>query len=118
MNAEIELQGVGANEQALYAIQDWIKKEKIDGLRIQRKSVPADEGKMGSDLTTILSVVLAAPAIVQLVRCLHTYFSVSRPRFKVKVKTSESDIVIEGENIEELDTLLKRATSLAKTVVE
>lgn len=100
MDLEVKLEGHDATERTLYSLQDWIKQERISGLSARRKSIPPKADEMGADPVTILSVVLASAAVVELVKSIHVWIKNTRPKVKVKIQLTESKFIeIEAENL-------------------
>lgn len=114
MDLELELQGSDATEETTIAVQDWIRREQIEGLRVERKSAPAVEGQMGIDPLTALSVVLGSAAVVELVKSLHVWIRTRRPQLKIKLKVGDSDLEINAQNLPDQQALIERALTIAK----
>jgi hypothetical protein len=99
MNLRIELQGPDATENTTLDIQDWLRRERLVGLQIERESGHPEEGQMGAELVPILSVVLGSAALVELVKCLHVWLTVRRPRVKIKVTIGNRLAEMEADNL-------------------
>lgn len=113
MELELGLQGADATEQTLYSLQDWLKKEEITGLRVEIKSSPPKAEQMGVELITILSVVLASAAVVELVKSIHVWIQSTRPKVKVKIQVSESKAIeIDAENLPDSEALINKVLSI------
>lgn len=108
MDFEIELTGTDANEQTTLSLQDWIKNEQIEEMSVKRKSGIPQKGDMGADPLTILSVVLAAPAVVELVKSIHVWIQSRKPKCKIKISGSGNVVELDSENIPELQSLLDK----------
>lgn len=112
----LALQGEDATEGIMFSLQDWILQEKISGLK---QVVPVhgqtEPGKMGIDPITVLSVVLASKAIVELVKAIHIWIQATRPKIKIKVQLAEEMFVeIDAENLSETDDFLQQVLSKVK----
>ena len=99
MEMELELTGEDANETTLLAFQDWIKREQVEGLQARRKSGKPEKDEMGFDSGTILSVVLGSAAVVELVRSLHVWMKMRKPKVRMKLKTKDKEVEVDAENL-------------------
>lgn len=106
----LALQGEDATEDTMFSLQDWILQEQISGLKqVEPEEGQTEPGKMGIDPITVLSVVLASKAVVELVKAIHVWIQSTRPKVKVKVQLAEGMFVeIDAENLAETDELLQQ----------
>ena len=106
----LALQGEDATEDIMFSLQDWILQEQISGLKqVEPEEGQTEPGKMGIDPITVLSVVLASKAVVELVKAIHVWIQSTRPKIKVKVQLAEGMFVeIDAENLAETDELLQQ----------
>ena len=112
MQLNLNLQGEDATEQTLFSLEDWIKQEQISDLKIQTKSGVPQPGNMGVDPISILSVVLASKAVVELVKCIHAWIQATRPKVKVKLQLSEFKTVeIDAENLPDVNSLIAKISA-------
>ena len=119
MELELKLQGPEASDQTFLSLQDWIKKEKIAELKVQKKIIPPKQEHMGADPITILSVVLASTAVVELVKSIHTWIKSTRPKVKIKLQLAESQVIeMEGENLPDLQLLIDKILEKLKEAQE
>jgi len=60
---ELRLEGEDANEETLLDFMDWLERADIDGLTIQRKTLPPVEGYQSTefDKVAIIMIALAIP---------------------------------------------------------
>jgi hypothetical protein len=114
MEIEVQLDGIDATEQTTFALQDWLRQERIAGLKIEPKRGTPKPGEMGAELMTILSIVLAAPAIVQLVRSIHVWIQTRKPKVSLKVKTGATEVTINAENIDNQEAFVENVLSSLK----
>lgn len=107
------IQGEEATEDVMFSLQDWILQEQIVGLKqVLPDGGQTEPGKMGIDPITVLSVVLASKAIVELVKTIHVWIQSTRPKVKIKVQLAEGMFVeIDAENLSETDELLQQVLS-------
>jgi hypothetical protein len=116
MNVELELQGPDAAQSTVRALQDWVRRERIEGLRIEPRRRPPVEGQMGVDPTTILSVVLGSAAAVEMARelakSLHIWLETRRPRLKIRVRLNGSEVEIDGQNLPEQQVVIDKVLAL------
>jgi hypothetical protein len=60
---ELHLEGSDANEETLLDLLEWLKREDISDLSVERKYLPPVEEKMGADVDpyTIVAILLTIP---------------------------------------------------------
>jgi hypothetical protein len=70
---ELRLEGEDANEDTLLDLMDWLERADIDGLTIQRKTLPPVEGyqSTGFDSTTFMIALAIPPAIVAIIQLIN-----------------------------------------------
>lgn len=115
---ELEVQGQDATEETLLSLQDWIQQEHILGLKqVEPETGKAELGKMGLDPITVLSVVLASKAVIELVKAIHIWIQATRPKVVIKVQVTESSFVeINAENLPEMDLFVNQVLEKIKTL--
>lgn len=114
MELKLQLQGQDATEETLFSLEDWIRQERIPELTVQAISSPPESGHMGEPLT-ILSVVLASAAVVELVKSIHIWITATRPKVKVKLQIDEfKTIEIEADNLPENQLLIDKILAAVK----
>ena len=106
MDFDIELTGTEANDPTVLSLQDWLKNERVTGMQVERKFNSPQTAEMGADPLTILSVVLAAPAVVELAKSVHTWIKARKPKVKVKFKCKGNEIDVDAENVPEINEWL------------
>jgi Effector Associated Constant Component 1 len=113
---KLAIQGEDATEDVAFSLKDWIHQEQISGLKqVSTDDGQTEPGKMGIDPITVLSVVLASKAVVELVKAIHVWIQATRPKVKIKVQFSEGMFVeIDAENLSETDELLEQFLSKVK----
>ncbi|MDV3351094.1 hypothetical protein QGP82_20475 [Leptothoe sp. LEGE 181152] len=114
----LELQGSEANEETLASLQDWIQQEQIAGLKQLKPELgDAEPGKMGIDPITVLSVVLASKAVVELVKAIHVWIQSTRPKVTMKVQIAEGTFVeVTAENLPEMDLFVEQVMNKVKSL--
>lgn len=114
----LELQGSEANEETLSSLQDWIQQEQISGLKQLKPELgDAEPGKMGIDPITVLSVVLASKAVVELVKAIHVWIQSTRPKVTMKVQIAEGTFVeVTAENLPEMDLFVEQVMNKVKSL--
>jgi len=67
---ELRLEGEDANEDTLLDLMSWLEQADIDGLTIQRKTLPPVEGYQNAELdpVTVVMIVLATPPAIVAIR--------------------------------------------------
>jgi hypothetical protein len=118
MQLDIGLAGAEDNQELLRSLEDWIRQEKINDLQASPKSGSPAVGRMGADLATVLSVVLGAPAVVALVKCLQSWVAQRRPKARVELITKKVSIVIDTENMPDTAMLIDHVIPLLKAAGE
>jgi len=112
MNIDISLESDDPPSDTV-ALQDWIRREDIDGLQIQRRIVPGPEGTMG-DAGSILEIVLGSAAVVQLVRSIHIWLKTRRRNIKIHLKTKDTDLKIEVDSLDDEQAIVQKVEGLIK----
>jgi hypothetical protein len=78
---KLAIQGEDATEDVVFSLKDWIQQEQISGLKqVSTDDGQTESGKMGIDPITVLSVVLASKAVVELVKAIHVWIQSTRPK--------------------------------------
>lgn len=118
LNLAVALDGQDANEKALLSLRNWVQEERISGITevrpVQGVSNPEN---MGIDPITILSVVLASTAVVELVKSIHVWIQSTRPRVKIKLQLAEHQFLeIDAENLPEASVLVAEVVSKLKAL--
>ena len=111
MELRINLEGAAADERTTLDLQDWLRRERLQGARIGRPPAEATPETMGLDPATILSVVLGAEAVVELVKSIHVWLKTRKPKLHVVLKTADGEVTIDGENISDEQSFLTHALS-------
>lgn len=113
MEIKLKLEGPEAGEESLLAIQDWLRRSDIEGLRVEREKSRPAEGEMG-DVSTILSVVLGSAAVVELVRTIRAWVGTRRRNVKIKLDVRGTKVEIEAENLSDDEAVNRTAERLIK----
>lgn len=114
MDLELHLHGRDATENTILGLQDWIRRERIEGLRVERKTGSPAEDQMGLDPGTILSIVLGSAAVTELVRSLHVWIQARRPRVKIRFKVGDAEIELDTENLPDQQATIDQVLALVK----
>jgi hypothetical protein len=114
----LRLEGQDATEDTLLSLQDWIQEEHIVGIQqVKPETGVAQPGKMGIDPITVLSVVLASKAVIELVKAIHVWIQSTRPKVTIKVQVSENQFVeINAENVPAMNELLDQVLAKVNTL--
>jgi hypothetical protein len=115
VSVQLELEGTDATEDTIFDLQDWINRERIQGIRAQQESIPPKPGEMGAELAAIISIVgpIVSPVLVELVKSVFGWLKMRRPTLKIRVKVGEEVIEIEGENLSNEQQVIERVSALA-----
>lgn len=118
INLNLKLEGQDATEETLLSLQDWIQEENIFGIqKMKPETGEAQPGKMGIDPITVLSVVLASKAVIELVKAIHVWIQSTRPKVTIKIQVSENKFVeINAENVPALNELLNQVLTKVNTL--
>ncbi len=108
MEIELELKGQDADEDTALSLRDWLQKEQISGLLVERKSAPPKEDHMGIDPLSVLTVILGSKAIVELVKSIHIWLTVRKPKLRLKFRHGKSVVEIEVENLASQQDVIER----------
>ncbi len=112
MNIDIRLESDDPQADNL-ALQDWIRREDIDGLEIRRRILRGQEGAMG-DAGAILEIVLESAAAVQLVRSIHVWLKTRRRKIKIRLKTKDTELNIDVDSPDDEQAIVQRAEGLIR----
>jgi len=102
---ELRLEGEDANEETLLELIDWLERENIDGLTMNRKELPHTKGDMGCLLEpcTIITIV---STVVTLVSIATTIASWQKNKNVVIEPTLKNPDEIRQENDAQIQALL------------
>ena len=112
MEIELHFEGQDATDAILEA-QDWIRGERIAGLRVERQRAAPREGEMGLELLPILQIIAGSGVVGQLGRSLVGLLK-NRPRkLKVTLKLpNNTEFEIDAENLPEDQVVVDRILAL------
>jgi hypothetical protein len=113
--------GLGQADEATFrSLHEWIKEERIESAQVETKTGSAPLGRMGLDIGTVLSVILAAPAVKALVGCLQAWITQRRPKADIVIKPSKAglSVVIHTENMPKPELLLDHVVPLLQAAAE
>jgi hypothetical protein len=115
VSVQLELAGTDATEDTIFDLQDWINRERIQGIRAQQESIPPKPGEMGAELAAVISIAgpILSPVLVEVVKSVFGWLKMRRPTLKIRVKVGEEVIEIEGENLSNEQQVIERVSALA-----
>jgi len=101
----------GAMETA--DLQNWLKSQKIGGLRVERKASEVQQDSMGGFIETALVLtVIARPVLIELVKSLSTWFAERKPKASIKITNAEGKTIeFSGENLPNLEKTIEKLIS-------
>jgi Effector Associated Constant Component 1 len=102
LNLTLRVEGPDASSETLSSLQDWIRRERLPDVIVQRQVQTPTSDEMGVDPTT-LSVVLGAPAVVALVNSIHIWLRTRSPKLTVALKVGGDEVHITAHNIRNVD---------------
>lgn len=113
-NVQVDLEPTGADEQTLRSLQDWLRRERIPGMRVTPVAEPPGPEHMGADMVAALSVVLGSAAVVELVRSLHVWLRSRVPTVGVTIRTEGTEIVLDGRNLPDVERMVLGLAAAAR----
>jgi hypothetical protein len=73
---------------------------------------------LGFGVAEVLSVVLAAPAVVALVKSLQAWITQRRPKVRVELKVGKVTVVLDAENMPKPELLLEYVAPLLQAAAD
>ncbi|WP_159346605.1 effector-associated constant component EACC1 [Roseomonas harenae] len=115
MEIAIDVAGAGAVAETA-ELRDWLHEARIRGVEDLRQGekLPGP-GDQGPELLALLTVILAGPAVVELVRSIHRYIEARTPAVTITVKAGDRTVTIDSRNPASIDELVSQAERLAKS---
>jgi hypothetical protein len=117
VNVQLKLEGTDATEDTIFDLQDWINRERLRGIRVERESIVPKPGEMGGELIATISIVglVAAPVLVEVVKSVFGWLKTRRPTLKIRLKVGREVIEIEAENLsnEQQIKIIEKVSALA-----
>jgi hypothetical protein len=105
LNLTLRIEGPDASQVELNSLQDWLRRERLPEVMVQRQAEAPTPGEMGIDPTT-LSVVLGAPAVVALVNSIHVWLRTRSPKLTVALKVKGNEVQISAHNVKDVDDIV------------
>jgi hypothetical protein len=99
-------------EDEVIALEDWLRRARIDGLRVQREKRATQPGEMGPELLPILALALSSTVLAELIKALHGWLTSRRRKISLELEVAGRKIRIESEGTETADDLLRRVQPL------
>lgn len=96
-------------------LRGWLQEARLrDVTRLEQGRRPPAPGEQGPELIPLLTVVLAAPAVIELVRSIHKWIEATRPAVTVTVKDGDRTITIDARNPGSVAEVARAAERLTK----
>lgn len=93
----------------------WLQEKRLrDVSRLEQVRGPPGPGEQGPELVPLLTVVLAAPAVIELVRSIHRWIEATRPAVTITVKDGDRTITIHAQNPGSVAEVAAEAERLSK----
>src|SRR5262249_28068357 len=106
LGVPVLLEGPAANLSSLQAVQDWLRKERLAGLAVERKSSLPPEHAMGGGIETALAAIAkSAKTVLGVLKSLHTYLTATRPKLKIVMVVGDSRVELDGQNLTDLQPI-------------
>ena len=112
MQLAIDVVGDESAAEDVFSLEDWIRNaERIDASVTEQPASRSGE-EMGAEV--LLSVVLAAPAIVELIKSIHVWIKTRHKTLQVKVTAPDGTVIdVSAESADDLAAAVESARSLA-----
>jgi hypothetical protein len=111
---QVDLEPTGPDEGAVRSLQDWLRRERIAGMRVAPVAEPPGPEHMGADMVAALSVVLGSAAVVELVRSLHVWLRSRVPTVGVTIRMEGTEIVLDGRNLPDVERMVQGLAEAAR----
>lgn len=69
---------------------------------------------MGLEPITILTLIFGSAATVELVKCLHTWIQMRRPKARIRLTLADSEVELDAENLPDLKELISNVLAMMK----
>ena len=114
MKIGLRLEGQDDGEDSLIDLQDWINRERIHGIRVQRGSKPFAAGEMGAELSDTLAVIgpIVTPVLVELIKSAFGWLRTRNPKVKIKLKVGSNLAEVELTNVSNEQQIIKEISAL------
>lgn len=114
LSVKVELTDAQSPEDEIFALDDWLRRARVPGLRARREREPIRPGEMGVELLPILTVVLSSTVLAELVRALHAWLASRRRKVTIELEIEGRRIRLESETSETVESLLTRVETLLR----
>ena len=89
--------------------------ENISGILLDQKQAPLLPNAMGPEFLPIVTAILAAPAIGEIIKSLTSWIQTRRPKIKVALRMSDgSSVEVDAENVKDVAAQLDAALNHLK----
>ncbi|MDA0575999.1 effector-associated constant component EACC1 [Burkholderia gladioli] len=106
MEITMAIEGSRAAEQTT-DLRAFLFEARLPGIQtIDQQMEPPKAGEQGPAALAALTVILGAPAVVELVRGIFRYIEARRPKIKITVKTGEHSVEIDCVNPPSLEKVV------------
>lgn len=116
----LTLEGHGATEQTTFDLQDWLQRESIPGMTVQRARRPARPGEMGGFDPTSLSVQLGQEAVREGVKGLfgsiQTWLKTRKADLTVVARNGERSVEVKLKNLNDPSEVVKIVRQLTENI--
>ena len=115
MDVKLEIVGPEATGETIIDFEDWIKRERIRGLHLERESRRPGPGEMGAELTEIIALVgpIATPVLVQIVKSAFGWLKMRRSGVSIKLRIGRDTVEIEANDTSQEDKIVDLVSALA-----
>lgn len=115
MELNLSVDGGDRPADAATDLSNWLREGRLEGVeQIRQEQIPPKPGEQGPMLIAVLTVVLAGPAVTQLVKSVFRYMEARRPKTKITLKVGKKSVVIDCTNPPPVDELVAAAKALVE----
>lgn len=114
---ELSVEAIEADQPVAAATDfaDWLKKSRDSGIdAVRQMETSPKPGEQGPTLESLLSVVLAAPAVVAFVHCFFRYLEARRPKWKFTFKHGDKTLTVDCTNPPAVERLTESMRELLR----
>jgi hypothetical protein len=94
-------------------LRSWLHDGRLAGVqRVSQLERPPKPGEQGPLLLPLLTVILASPAAVVVVKSVHRYIEARTPKIKITIKQGSKSLTIDCVNPPPIAELVEQAKTL------
>ena len=101
-------------EQEVVALEDWLRRARLQDVSMRRDRQSIRPGDMGAELLPILTAVLSSTGIAELVKVVHGWLTSRRRPLEVELEIDGRKVRLQSEGGEPLAELVAHAERLVQ----